>query len=99
MSAWRGRSGRRYIVGVRSGAGPENAELTDAVVLAVARDRDGSARLLDVAVPCRGSSRMARLGWLATMRARGATELHVHLLADTAADRDRGWRDLAERTM
>src|SRR5918998_692364 len=41
LSAWRGRSGRRYVVGVRPLA--ELSDITDAVVLGVRRGADGAA--------------------------------------------------------
>lgn len=95
LTAWRGRSGRRYVVGVHGSSEPEVADLTDAVVIAVERRDDGTASVLDVAAPRAASSRRARLRWQSQMRARGATELHVHLLAEDEAERDAVVRDLA----
>lgn len=97
LTSWRGASGRRYVVGVHPVSAPESiADVTEAVVLAVQRAEDGTAALLDIAVPGDGTSRRARLRWLSRMRARGATEMHVHLLAEGEAERRAVLRDLAE---
>ena len=80
LTAWRGHSGRRYVVAVTPLAEDEIAHLVDAVVIAVARAPDGGALIVEVAAfgpstpPCDGAA------WLARMRARGATELHIHRL-------------------
>lgn len=81
LTSWRGHSGRRYVVGVHPLAGPDVADVTEAVMIAVHRDPDGKAAVLDATTPGRDISRRTRLRWLSTMRARGATEMHVHLLA------------------
>lgn len=96
MTSWCGMSGRRYVVGVHEAAAPDLADVTEAVVIAVARTRDGTARVLDVAAPEPGTTRRSRQRWLSLMRTRGATELHVHLLAETAADRAAIRHDLAD---
>ncbi|GJD48882.1 hypothetical protein OPKNFCMD_1608 [Methylobacterium crusticola] len=86
LSAWRGQSGRRYVVGIHA-LDPDPIEVGDAVVIAVRRDRDGVAEL--VAVAAAGESPRERLqrGWMNQARARGATEMHVHRLAEDAAAR------------
>ncbi|TGD99043.1 hypothetical protein [Methylobacterium nonmethylotrophicum] len=86
LSAWRGRSGRRYVVGIHT-LDDDPAEVGEAVVIAVRRDGDGTAEL--VAVAAAGESPRERLarGWLTRARARGATEMHVHRLAEDAAAR------------
>lgn len=85
LSAWRGRSGRRYVVGIHD-LEADAAEIGEAVVLAVRRDREGLAELLDVATT--GESPRDRLGgFVARMRSRGATEMHVHRLAESEAER------------
>jgi hypothetical protein len=85
LSSWRGRSGRRYVVGVHPLSASEIFELANAVILAVRRDGDGAARLIDLAtVGERGRSRAA---WVAAVCAQGATEMHVHRLAATDAER------------
>src|SRR3712207_8668419 len=47
LSSWRGRSGRRYIVGVHPLNEEELLDVTDAVILAVRRDRDGTGTVID----------------------------------------------------
>ena len=94
LTSWRGASGRRYVVGVHGLGEPEAADITDAVVLAVHRAGDGTASLVDIAVPGAATSRRARLRWLSRMRSRGATELHVHLLAEDEASRSAVASDL-----
>jgi hypothetical protein len=95
LSSWRGRSGRRYVVGIH-GFGEIGAEdLMGAVLIAVRRDRLGIARVIDVAYGttdadeaqhCDDVGEAARTNWLDAMRCRGAQEVHIHLLAtdDTA---------------
>jgi hypothetical protein len=57
LSSWRGRSGRRYIVGVHPLVEAEVLDVTDAVILAVKRDEDGIAHVLDVGRKRRPASR------------------------------------------
>ena len=95
ISSWRGASGRRYVVGVHALIGTGLADVAEAVVLAVRRQHDGVAEVVDVAAPAADTSRRARLRWLAFMRARGATEMHVHLLAGSVAEREAVRQDLA----
>jgi hypothetical protein len=85
LSAWRGRSGRRYVVGVRPLA--ELSDITDAVVLGVRRGADGVARIVDAAIAGPLARETARRAWLSAIGAKGATELHVHRLAETDAER------------
>ncbi|TFZ59332.1 hypothetical protein E4V01_07745 [Methylorubrum sp. Q1] len=81
LSAWRGRSGRRYVVQVheldihwpvRAGAG---------LAFAVARAADGFASIIDVAPDSAGPAWRGR-AWDA-----GARELHVYILVDDEAGR------------
>src|SRR3954470_9418589 len=64
LSAWRGRSGKRYVVGVHDLSEPEFDEMGEAVVMAVRRDASGLAEL--VAVAAAGASPQERLhrNWL-----------------------------------
>ena len=94
LSSWRGRSGRRYVVGVRPL--PEIADVTDAVVLGVRRDANGMARIVDAAIAGPLARETARSAWLSAIRAKGATELHVHRLAETDAERRAVLEDLRE---
>ncbi|NNM71363.1 hypothetical protein HJG44_03000 [Enterovirga sp. DB1703] len=95
LTSWRGRSGRRYVVGIHPANEAEVADLSDAVLIAVQRGEDGRAEMLDVLAPEARSSRRQRLRWLSAMRSRGATELHVHRLAESEAERRAVAADLA----
>jgi hypothetical protein len=46
----------------------------------------------------RTDARRSRLSWLSRMRARGATEMHVHRLAESEAARAAVVDDLADRS-
>lgn len=96
LTSWRGRSGRRYVVGVHAPTEPDLADIADAVVIAVRRGRDGTAAVVDAAAPGRWTPRPARAGWLSAARRQGATELHVHRLADSEAARRAVVADLVE---
>lgn len=87
LSSWRGRSGRRYAVGVQPLTEPGLLGVVDAVVAAVRRSGDGGAAIVDVAVAGREGREDARREWMASAHAAGATELHVHRLAATDAER------------
>lgn len=87
LSSWRGRSGRRYVVGVHPLEEAEILSLTEAVILAVRRDSDGTAHVIDVATAGSRSGEEARARWMRAVRDRGATELHVHRLAEGEAER------------
>ncbi|MEH3145620.1 MAG: hypothetical protein PGN34_09765 [Methylobacterium frigidaeris] len=86
LSAWRGRSGRRYVVGIH-GIEDDPAELGEAVVIAVRRDSAGVAELLDVTAAGESPRERLQRGWMNRARARGATEMHVHRLAEGEAER------------
>ncbi len=96
LSSWRGRSGRRYIVGVHPLETSEVLEVTDAVVLAVRRDQDGTAHVIDVAAAGSRPREQARTRWMAAVRERGATEMHVHRLAENESERRAIIDDLRE---
>ena len=96
LSSWRGRSGRRYVVGIHPLSESDINELTNAVILAVRRDTDGSASLIDIATVGGHSRSGGRARWIASVRARGASEMHVHRLAATEAERRAVIDDLRE---
>lgn len=96
LSSWRGVSGRRYIVGIHALDLSELLEVTDAVVLAVSRDESGVAHVIDVVMAGPEPSTDTRTGWLAEVEKRGASELHVHRLANTDARRRAILADLRE---
>src|SRR5829696_6481632 len=82
LSSWRGRSGRRYIVGVHPLVEAEILDLDEAVVIAVKRDESGTAYVVDIALAGPHASGRSRARWMAAVRAQGATEMHVHRLAE-----------------
>jgi hypothetical protein len=87
LSSWRGRSGRRYVVGVHPLSETDMFDVTDAIIIAVKRDEQGVARLVDVATAGPKPRDRLRKSWMSTVRARGATEMHVHRLAEDEATR------------
>ncbi|HEX2553198.1 MAG TPA: hypothetical protein VHL98_05815 [Microvirga sp.] len=96
LSSWRGRSGRRYVVGIHPLDEVEIRSLTEAVILAVMRDPDGTAHVIDVATAGSRSGGEARTRWMDAVRDRGATELHVHRLAEGEDERRAVIEDLRE---
>ncbi len=98
LSSWRGRSGRRYVVGVHPLDEADILGLTEAVILAVRRDPDGTAHVIDVATAGTRSGEEARTRWMHAARDRGATELHVHRLAEGEDERRAVIEDLREET-
>jgi hypothetical protein len=87
LSAWRGRSGRRYVVGVHPAGGFDLDEMAQAVVIAVRRDNAGIAEMVSVASSSESPREHLRRTWLDRVRRRGATEMHVHRLAENEAER------------
>jgi len=87
LSAWRGRSGRRYVVGVHDLAEPDLIEMGETVVIAVRRDREGVAEPVCVAASGESPSERLHRHWMARARQRGATEMHVHRLAESEDER------------
>jgi hypothetical protein len=89
LSAWRGQSGRRYVVAVYTLAQARtDVDAPGAVILGVRRGDDGLARI--VGAGWRGT--MAEAAELAA--ADGATEIHAHRLADSDEDREAIVEDL-----
>ncbi|WP_375455732.1 hypothetical protein [uncultured Methylobacterium sp.] len=90
LSAWRGRSGRRYVVQVHDIATAASIEAPGSVILGVRRDEAGIALLLGAghAGTVAEGARLAALD--------GATEIHLHRLADTVAERDAMVGDLVD---
>ncbi|MFL5079326.1 MAG: hypothetical protein ACJ8DU_05230 [Microvirga sp.] len=96
LTSWRGRSGRRYVVGVQPLTESDAAEVSEGVMIAVRRDAERVARLVDVVAAEPAFRAAERKAWAARMRARGATEMHVHRLADDARDRRAVVADLSD---
>jgi hypothetical protein len=97
LTSWRGLSGRRYVVGVHALSEAEIADLTSAVLIAVERHADGTAKVLGIAAPRASTGPRTRLRWLSRVRSRGATEMHVHRLAESEEERRAVIADLMER--
>lgn len=87
LSAWRGRSGRRYVVGIHELLQPDFEEMGDAVVIAVRRDESGIAAPVSVAASGKSPRERLHRNWLARARQSGATEMHVHRLAESESER------------
>ena len=85
MSAWRGHSGRRYVVVVQPLDTVDLVAEVPAVVFAVGRDEQGQASIAAVRVCPAGDPGF--LGWLAACATRGASELHTYRLAESGPER------------
>jgi hypothetical protein len=96
LTSWRGHSGRRYVAGVHPLTEAEAVDVRDAVLLAVRRDPDGTATIVDSAATSAQRQAPARRSWIARMRERGATEMHVHRLADGDTEQRAMLRDLRD---
>jgi hypothetical protein len=88
LSAWRGRSGRRYVVGIHELAEPELDDMGEAVVMAVRRDASGIGELVSVASAGQSPRERLHRNWIARARHAGTTEVHVHRLAEDEAERE-----------
>lgn len=75
LSAWRGRSKRKYVVGVHSLTTAAVEAAHDSVLIAVRRDAAGLAHLVDVATSRAVDDPAA---WVAAAELDGANELHIH---------------------
>ncbi len=96
LSSWRGRSGRRYVVGVHPLSETDILDVTEAIIIAVRRDDEGTAELIDIATAGPKPRDRLRKSWMSTVCARGATEMHVHRLAEDDATRRAIVEDLRE---
>jgi hypothetical protein len=93
---WAGASGRRYICSVYALGEPPAFDCGRAIVAAVRKSAAGSA-IIFVFQPDAGDEADDLRCWAQKARQRGATEWHVHLLADSPAARKLAARDLAPR--
>lgn len=98
LTSWRGRSGRRYVVGVHPLIEPELRDVSDAVLIAVRRDADGMAQVVEIASVGPRLREAARRAWIEEARRQGATEMHVHRLAESAKERQAVVEDLKGST-
>lgn len=79
MSAWRGKSGHRYVAAVRVAEDPLLTGTGNSVLFAVHRDERGVASIVSVA--CDLDVRSYR-EWRADVLEGGASEIHVHSLTE-----------------
>lgn len=91
LSAWRGTSGRRYVVSIHDARHVELEELIESVAIGVSRDSQGIAQLQDVAA---GLGLEAGEKWLGEMRRKACTEIHIHRLCEGAEERSAVGNDL-----
>lgn len=84
LSAWRGASRRRYVVGIWDARHIELVELIESVAIGVTRDSHGIAQMQGVAA---GLGHDAAEKWLGEMRRKACTEVHIHRLCESAEGR------------
>lgn len=95
LTAWRGLSGRRYVATILHLTREDAFDAAAGVALAVHRDGKGHATIVAArACPVRDPG---YLGWLAACCQRGATELHIHTLAEGEDGRKAVAADLTAR--
>lgn len=92
FSAWRGRSGQRYVVTVYSPEAVPDCE--GAVLLAVTRDAAGERRITRVLALPATATPVAGISPAVTAMAAVADEVHLHLVAGGEAERRRAVADL-----
>lgn len=94
FTAWRGRSGRRYVASVFAIDDSHGLGFTDAVLLAVSAER----RIIAArdSGPFGVEAALAR--WQRAVAAAGACEIHVHLLAEDGLARRSALLDLMPQT-
>ncbi|MDX3808149.1 hypothetical protein ACXIUS_22465 [Bosea thiooxidans] len=90
FTAWRGRSGRRYVASVFAADDIHALSFTDAVLLAVSAERQIVAAR--DSGPFGIEAALAR--WQSSVMEAGAKEIHVHLLAEDGASRRAALLDL-----
>jgi hypothetical protein len=90
FTAWRGRSGRRYVASVFAVADLHALGFTDAVLLAVSADR----RIIAARDSGPFGIEAALTRWQRSVAEAGAYEIHVHLLAEDGISRRAALLDL-----
>lgn len=90
FTAWRGRSGRRYVASVFAVGDDHALGFTDAVLLAVSADR----RILAARESGPFGVEAALRRWQQAVTIAGAAEIHVHLLAEDGISRRAALLDL-----
>lgn len=90
FTAWRGRSGRRYVASVFSITDDHALGFSDAVLLAVSAER----RIIAARESGPFGIEAALTRWRRSVAMAGATEIHVHLLAEDGLTRRAALLDL-----
>lgn len=90
FTAWRGRSGRRYVASVFAITDDHALGFTDAVLLAVSGDR----RIIAARDSGPFGIEAALTRWRRSVAMAGASEIHVHLLAEDGLTRRAALLDL-----
>jgi hypothetical protein len=90
FTAWRGRSGRRYVASVFTVSDDHALGFTDAVLLAVSPDR----QILAARDSGPFGVEAALTRWRQAVTQAGAREIHVHLLAEDGMSRRAALLDL-----
>ncbi|GEP06457.1 hypothetical protein [Methylobacterium oxalidis] len=86
LSAWRGASGRRYVVGIHPVDVVSVEDCGPAVVLAVRREHTGLSTLMAVEI-ADGTGIRNATAWIRNIRADGCNEIHIHRLCEGYAER------------
>ena len=95
LSAWRGRSGRRYVVSIHPFRPLDLDYGRDAVILAVRRPETGPAAIVGLHAMADHPRDLSLWRMFDRAHEAGANELHVHRLAETEAARVAIVADLA----
>lgn len=90
FTAWRGRSGRRYVASVFSVTDDHALGFSDAVMLAVTAER----RIIAARESGPFGIEAALTRWRRSVAMAGASEIHVHLLAEDGLSRRAALLDL-----
>jgi hypothetical protein len=90
LTAWRGRTGRRYVASSFAVRDSEALCFADSVLIAVRRDRS----IISVREAGPWGLEAATMRWRDEAEAAGASEIHVHLIAATAEERRKVVADL-----
>lgn len=90
FTAWRGRTGRRYVASSFAIGDSDALSFADSVLIAVGRSRD----IISVRDAGPWGLEAAVMRWRDEVQAAGAMEIHVHLIAATSEDRRKAVADL-----
>lgn len=96
LSAWRGISGRRYVVSIHSLSEVSELKVHGAVVLAVKRKASGTASLIEATTTGTRSHDLSPL-WVDHVRSLGAEEVHIYRLAKNERERYAAMMDLIQK--